>query len=343
MNNAHTDVRSIEQASFFKQKNFEDKVKFLLRYAILAPSTHNSQPWLFRMSGNTCEIYYDPSIKIVYGDPLKRDLYISMGCLIENLVIAAKYFSIFDSISYVFEDNLVARITFREDNSETTSAEFKHLIDIIPARINVRGKFEEKEIETQQLNEIGQLAAQLHPELTTHMVTDKDKIKKFAELTREGIQIIYKSKEFRREMSSWMRSSMSKKRDGLPGYSLRMSLAQSLIIPKLVKYVDIGNKLSKLNYASIASAPAICVISAKENSPANWVQTGQLAEHLMLEFPSRGVKTSIFIASIEIGELYKSVQEILGTNEIPQFLFAAGYMDSPQPPTPRHLLSTKML
>ena len=32
-----------------------EKLKFLLRYAILAPSTHNSQPWLFHIRGDEIE------------------------------------------------------------------------------------------------------------------------------------------------------------------------------------------------------------------------------------------------------------------------------------------------
>ena len=38
-------IRTIDKGEFFKLKNPKEKKKFLLRYAILAPSTHNSQPW----------------------------------------------------------------------------------------------------------------------------------------------------------------------------------------------------------------------------------------------------------------------------------------------------------
>ena len=37
----------------------EDKLKFLLRYAILAPSSHNSQPWKFSVRGNEIRVYAD--------------------------------------------------------------------------------------------------------------------------------------------------------------------------------------------------------------------------------------------------------------------------------------------
>jgi nitroreductase len=36
-----------------------EKWKFFLRYAVLAPSSHNSQPWLFYLRNNTLELYAD--------------------------------------------------------------------------------------------------------------------------------------------------------------------------------------------------------------------------------------------------------------------------------------------
>jgi nitroreductase len=37
-----------------------EKLRLLLRYAILAPSGHNTQPWLFRMRDQAVELYADP-------------------------------------------------------------------------------------------------------------------------------------------------------------------------------------------------------------------------------------------------------------------------------------------
>jgi len=36
-----------------------EKMKFLLRYAILAPSSHNSQPWKFRIPDSEINIFAD--------------------------------------------------------------------------------------------------------------------------------------------------------------------------------------------------------------------------------------------------------------------------------------------
>ena len=93
----------------------------------------------------------------------------------------------------------------------------------------------------------------------------------------------------------------------------------------------------------MVSAPGVCIISAKENSRLEWVKVGQLAERLMLRCYAQGAKTSIFVASVEMGQLYEQVQQIIGTRDRPQFLFCIGYMNKPQRHTPRHLVENKLI
>ena len=45
----------IKKEDFLHQGQLADKIRFVLGYAILAPSTHNSQPWLFKVKENSVE------------------------------------------------------------------------------------------------------------------------------------------------------------------------------------------------------------------------------------------------------------------------------------------------
>ena len=62
---------------------------FMVEYAIKAPSGHNTQPWLFRINENSIEIYpnFDRALPVVDFD--NRELFISLGCALENLCITA--------------------------------------------------------------------------------------------------------------------------------------------------------------------------------------------------------------------------------------------------------------
>lgn len=44
------DSWNVSEEEFPLQGGPEEKLRFLLNYAVLAPSGHNTQPWLFRLN-----------------------------------------------------------------------------------------------------------------------------------------------------------------------------------------------------------------------------------------------------------------------------------------------------
>jgi hypothetical protein len=50
---------NISEDKFPSKGSYHDKLRFFINYAILAPSSHNTQPWLFKVVGNTIELYAD--------------------------------------------------------------------------------------------------------------------------------------------------------------------------------------------------------------------------------------------------------------------------------------------
>ncbi|GIH21729.1 Tat pathway signal protein [Acrocarpospora phusangensis] len=61
----------------------------LVNAAVLAANAHNSQPWLFRVAPDRIDVFADTSRTLGAIDPLLRELHISLGCAIENLLLAA--------------------------------------------------------------------------------------------------------------------------------------------------------------------------------------------------------------------------------------------------------------
>src|SRR3989338_14274 len=273
----------IKKEDFPQTSVLADQIKFVLGYAILAPSTHNSQPWRFKIQDNFCRIYYNPELKLPEADPSGRDLYISMGCMIENLIIAANYFGIFWDFRPALKDNLIGEIFFKEIGEK--NIDLKYLLETIPKRINARGMFENKKLPAEIEAEL--MSLKKDGRIKTDFITDKEKISKIAGLTAKGLRIAYKKPSFRKEMASWMRNSLSGSKTGLPGYSLRIPLPLSFLIPTLVKFLDLSPVLAKLNYKSMSSAPFICLFSSEDSNPEIWFETGRLAERFMLQLGSK--------------------------------------------------------
>ena len=61
----------------------------ILHHACRAPSVHNSQPWLWRVSGNQIDLFADLRRQLMYADPQRRDLVISCGAALHHLQTAA--------------------------------------------------------------------------------------------------------------------------------------------------------------------------------------------------------------------------------------------------------------
>jgi hypothetical protein len=62
----------------------------LVGAAILAPSPHNAQAWLFRVGSGRIDLYADRARWTGATDPFRREQYVGLGAALENLVLAAR-------------------------------------------------------------------------------------------------------------------------------------------------------------------------------------------------------------------------------------------------------------
>src|SRR6187401_2059159 len=80
-----------------------EKWKFFLRYAVLAPSSHNSQLWPFYLRNNTLELYADRRLACRVKDPNDRELIMSCGCALFHLCCALRHFGYLGTVE-IFPD-----------------------------------------------------------------------------------------------------------------------------------------------------------------------------------------------------------------------------------------------
>lgn len=61
-----------------------------VRASILAASPHNSQPWRFELTGGRVDLFVAEGRGLGPLDPFRREMFIGLGCAIENLALAAR-------------------------------------------------------------------------------------------------------------------------------------------------------------------------------------------------------------------------------------------------------------
>ena len=62
----------------------------LVQAGLLAASPHNTQPWIFRVTPETIELYADTDRHLGAMDPFLREMYLGLGCALENMVLAGE-------------------------------------------------------------------------------------------------------------------------------------------------------------------------------------------------------------------------------------------------------------
>jgi hypothetical protein len=84
--------------------------------AILSANPYNTQPWLFRLAANRIEVIANKGRSLANLDPYRRELYIGLGCALENACVAAPSQSLAANVLFLPNgpnDNTAAVIDFK--------------------------------------------------------------------------------------------------------------------------------------------------------------------------------------------------------------------------------------
>ena len=359
-------VRSIKKSDFFKQNSDKEKILFLLEFAVLAPSYYNSQPWLFKIEDNKCTVLLDPKIQLKESDPDLRNLYISLGCAIENIVIIAKYFGVLEKTESVFDNGKYSatNISFvfnkestRFENAQKLDKDYEKLSDYILRRHSSSGFFQGEVVPPDIISRLSTIPfLDEFRGLRLDFLTNKDQIAILGKVLSDGIIKKFKEKPYRKEFSRWVHGENSKK-DGLLRSSLNLKGLFSSIVALLINIINVGPYLARSEFERIKSAPVVCVLGVSEEDnqligsqfvkntktkEERWINTGRLTERILLEFSARGFDASFFGSAVMLGDLYKEVQKVIGMTERPQLIFGVGHILSKYKFTLRHDVKNKI-
>lgn len=128
----------------------------LVSAAILAANAHNTQPWLFRVGDSRIDLFVDRSRDIGAIDPFSREIYLGLGCALENLLLAARAGGYEYRLALApnrSERDLVARIDLSPGDKEISP-----LYETIPKRHTNRYLYDtSRPVRREKLSELGAL------------------------------------------------------------------------------------------------------------------------------------------------------------------------------------------
>ncbi len=311
----------------------EEQLRFLLNYAVLAPSSHNTQPWLFRLSGEEVSLLADRRRALPVADPEDRELVISCGAALYHLRVALAYFGRRPEVR-TFPDlrnpDLLAWV--RGGRSEEPTEDVRRHFRAIPNRRTVRVPFDDRPVEESTCEALRASAEVEGVELSVlREMADRNRM---ADLIAEGDRRQGSDRSFRRELAAWMHPNRSSSRDGIPGYGVGLGDLSSLAGPLVVRTFDWGRGRAARDRELAEGSPLLLVLSSRGDNASSWLETGQALARVLLEGVSRGLYASFLNQPVEIADLRPQVAEIARTSHTPQLVLRMGY-GSPGRATPR--------
>jgi nitroreductase len=306
-----------------------DRLRFLLQWAVLAPSRHNTQPWLFEIAGDELRVYADRSRTLPVADPDGRQLLMACGAALENVRLAAAHFGHATSIELLpgfRRDGLLGRLRLEERSASTP--ELEELFRAIPARRTNRLPLDGRE-PAEGL--VAALVREARSEGVSLRPVEPHQRRVVADLVAEGDDAAWSSKRFRAELAAWVRPNQSLRRDGLPGYALGMSDAAAFVHPLLVRFQNPARAEAERDRRRALGTRALLVLSTKRDGNSEWVKAGLALQRVLLHATAAGLYASYFAQPVESPELRRKLAQALGDPGAPQCLFRIGYGLAPRP------------
>ncbi len=309
-----------------------EQLRALVRFAVRAPSSHNSQPWRFRLADETLELRVDPTRRLPIVDPADRELLISCGAALEHLRITAHRFGLADAVTIMPDPNdhdLVARIWLAGKRNPSPNDEV--MFDAIPARHTFRGPLESRPIASLLLEQLIREASRSGARLS---ILDDTAREPLADLVMTGDRIQMADPLFRAELSEWLRSGLTATGDGMPGYALGMGPITAVMAPLVVRTFDMGQGRAARNADLVRGSPVLAVLGTDTDEPHDWVRAGQALARVLLLAAAGGVRVSFLNQPVEIPSLRQRLQALAPGSGVPQLVLRLGYGPEGQP-TPR--------
>lgn len=302
-----------------------DQLRFLVRYAVLAPSSHNTQPWLFRVGEDRIDLLCDESRWLRVADDDQRELFVSVGCALENLLVAAEHFGLGHDVAYLPNaSNELHTATVRlVENGKPSGFRPAELFEAITVRHTNHQTYEDRAIPEGVLDRLRSLC--FEDDLVLHLTDDAEIKRKVDDLVVRGDAIELADPAFREELGYWIGQ-------GVFGTSWLMSKLGMLA----VTHMNIGKSQAKKDSEVLMSSPILGVISSQMNDRTTQVKAGQLYERLALLSASLGIWTQPMSQILQVPELKEEVARLIPESGLtPLHPFRMGYADPENQHTPR--------
>jgi nitroreductase len=246
----------------------------------------------------------DPARWQPVADPGRRELYLSLGCALENLLVAAEHFGFRHATTY-FPSGLEAEpaAAVRLGPGGIPAPERAGLtLDTLLARRTAHGPFDKRPLAVSELRALERSARD--DEIVVSFTESPGPRRAVTALHARACELLLGRPEYRRELGALI---------GQGNFGMPWPLPQ---VGRLAMSSDtIARWVERIELASIRSAPLLALVSSPADDRRAQLRSGQVLERVWLAATAHGLGLQPASAALEVPETSAELKAAFGLRE----------------------------
>lgn len=297
-------------------------VRDLIRFATLAPNSHNTQPWRFHVGHGLIDIAADFSRRTPAVDPDDHHLFVSLGCAAENLAISGAAMG-WPGEVLIAPDGNGARYAFASGSMKASA-----LHAAITDRQSTRAEYDRRPVPVADMMRLEEAAAM--PGVHLILLCGRVQIDKVRDLIVAANSAQMADGTFMRELEQWIR--FNPRSAMLSGDGLFSAASGNPVLPNAlgrVAFQRFFNARSENDkYArQVDSSAGIAVFIGDREDKMHWIRVGQACQRFALTATNLGIKVAFVNQPVEVAHFRHELSGLVGDDarRRPDIVLRFGY------------------
>lgn len=299
----------------------------IIELATRAPSTHNTQPWRWRVTGAGLELHSDRTRQLPFADPVGRELVISCGAALHHLQVAAGALGWETEVDRLPEgpaSSVLARIELRRgERSAEADADLRAIDD----RCTDRRRFTSWPVPDERLQHLANVAAAMGVHAAPLLAVSE----RFRAELLVGRAVERQSNDnrFALEQQGWVDHSVV---DGIPSTVLPLEVSTASGVRPSRFSAGLLGEAERV----IEGSDGLVVLCSGSDDLGSWLRAGEGLSALWLTATTQGLSVVPLSQVIEVEETRLALQqEVLGGLAHPLILVRIGWQSISRSQLPR--------
>lgn len=296
-----------------------DDVEAAVEAAGRAPSVHNTQPWRFTVRHGDLYLSADPDRRLPAADPDGREMVISCGAALYNLLLALRHLGHRPAVDLTPDPDYPHRlaVVHAGGGPEPAGGEEARYA-AIAGRRTYRGAFTAAPVPADLLGRIRDAARTETAELL--IFGDEADVRVLATLTELASYMHIRDRAYAAEHARWMRPADTARADGIhPG--------------ALAEAADRGDPHFPPRFVDVATPPragsgsptgTVALLATTRDDIRHWLHAGMALQRVLLELTAHGHIAALHTQPLEIPHLRSCIADELTPGRHPQVLLRLG-------------------